>query len=100
MHQAPPCKASRKAASFFHIKRSHFQSLIWGNALGTKSKLLSKINYAWRFENGQLKPKFMSFEPVPRTCIQPAYMWMSIRVQFLLTEYAGETTFPALQGGK
>ena len=57
-------------APLFHIKRSHFQTLIWRKALVAKPKLPSILDYGWIYENGQVKPKLMSAEPVPSACIQ------------------------------
>jgi len=55
-------------AAWLHIRRAHFQAMIWKQAHLTNPILSLPETMGWLRLNDKLVPKLMSLAPVPETC--------------------------------
>ena len=57
-------------AAPFHIRRSHYQSLIWCQASVAKPVLPLITTMGWEHIDGNIKPVLSSLPPVPASCLE------------------------------
>ena len=56
-----------------HIKRAHYQALIWQQADQTQPGLPNPTDFGWEERDGKLVPILMTTEPIPDACAQMVY---------------------------
>ena len=66
--QSPESFPTTSDAARFHIRRAHFQAMIWKQAHLTNSTLPLPETMGWSILNDKLVPKLMSLAPVPESC--------------------------------
>ena len=59
-----------KDALTLHIKRAHFQSLIWNLCLCPKQKLPSPEQYGWHVKDNTLMPTLMTNVPISKSRVE------------------------------
>lgn len=57
-------------AAHFHIKRSHYQTMVWKQANVTIQQLPLVTDMGWKYISDQLRPEFMSLTPIPQACCE------------------------------
>ena len=55
-------------AAQWHIRRAHYQTMVWKQAHVTCPRLPPPNNMGWTHNNGSLVPKLMTLPPVPDSC--------------------------------
>ncbi|MES9881882.1 MAG: hypothetical protein ABW185_13470, partial [Sedimenticola sp.] len=53
-----------------HVKRAHFQALVWLQATALRPTITSPTTLGWEIKNGHMTPTLTSLPPVPESCIQ------------------------------
>jgi hypothetical protein len=53
-----------------HIRRAHYQSIIWLRATALLPNLPPATSMGWEFKEGQLKPVLISIPAVPASCME------------------------------
>ena len=74
-------KLSTSDASRLHIRRVHFQEMIWKQAHLTNFTLPLPETMGWSRLNDQFVPKLMSLAPVPESCHEIKKLWLQITMQ-------------------
>ncbi len=54
----------------FHIKRCHFQSMVWLQACIAQMELEDPRSNSWKLSDGKLLPGLMSLDPIPVSCLE------------------------------
>ena len=57
-------------AAHLHIKRAHYQSMVWLQASCPTPQLPQVTDMGWFYSNGKLVPKLMSLPPIPDACTE------------------------------
>ncbi len=57
-------------AFIFHLKRVHFQAMVWRQANVAMQILPKPEDMGWRNEDGILEPILMSLDPIPKACLE------------------------------
>lgn len=53
----------------FHIRRVHFQAMVWQQANAAVQQLPKPEEMGWEMNENVLVPKLMSLEPIPQACL-------------------------------
>ena len=54
----------------FHLKRVHYQSMIWRNAHCPTPELPAPSEMGWRLVDSELQPVLMTLSPIPNSCLE------------------------------
>lgn len=66
--QGPEALPPTSDAAQWHIKRAHYQALVWRQAYKTNPILPPIEEMGWSVINGRLEPKLMSVAAIPKSC--------------------------------
>ncbi len=55
-------------ALHFHIRRAHYQTVVWRQAHSSHPNIPNPEGLGWRVEETTVKPELMSLTPVPDSC--------------------------------
>lgn len=69
-YNAPEQLPPTRDALTLHVKRAHYQTLVWKQAHIAKPVLPSPETLGWRKSDGVLLPELMSLNPVPDMCLE------------------------------
>ena len=62
--------ATTSDALRFHLKRVHYQSMIWRNAHCPTPELPAPSEIGWRLVDSELQPVRMTLSPIPDSCLE------------------------------
>ena len=65
----PEAMAPTSDALRFHLKRVHYQSMIWRNAHCPTPELPAPSETGWRLVDSELQPVLMTLSPIPDSCL-------------------------------
>ena len=66
----PEAMAPTSDALRFHLKRVHYQSMIWRNAHCTTPELPAPSEMGWRLVDSELESVLMTLSTIPDSCLQ------------------------------
>ena len=66
----PEAMAPTSDALRFHLKRVHYQSMIWRNAHCPTPELPAPSEMGWRLVDSELQPILMTLSPIPDSCLE------------------------------
>ena len=66
----PEAMAPTSGALRFHLKRVHYQSMIWRNAHCPTPELPAPSEMGWRLVDSELLPVLMTRSPIPDSCLE------------------------------
>ena len=66
----PEAMASTSDALRFHLKRVHYQSMIWRNAHCPTPEQPAPSEMGWRLVDSELQPILMTLSPIPDSCLE------------------------------
>ena len=66
----PEAMAPTSDALRFHLKRVHYQSMIWRNAHCPTPEPPAPLEMGWRLVDSELQPVLMTLSPIPDSCLE------------------------------
>ena len=66
-------------AAHLHIRRAHFQAMIWKQAGSPLQDLPSPTDFGWELSEGRLKPVLMTAEAIPTASLEMIFCGCSTR---------------------